>query len=77
MGTCINAGKRLPTIDEILVGLTDQFVNGGSNPGGFIYGFYYWTNNEVSPTMAYASAYPFVANGGFFKGNHYIFRCVK
>jgi hypothetical protein len=43
----LGAGWRLPTTDELTVALTDQFINSGNNPGGFLDNpSVYWTNNE-------------------------------
>lgn len=39
-------GWRLPTADELTGAFTDQFINSGSNPGGFQSGILYWSSEE-------------------------------
>ena len=48
VATCANIGKgwRLPTVKELTIALTDQFINSGTNPSGFNDSpAIYWTDN--------------------------------
>jgi prepilin-type N-terminal cleavage/methylation domain-containing protein len=52
-----NNYSRLPTKEELTIAMTDQFVNGGNNPGGFVYETplwsIYWSSSNASDSVAY------------------------
>ena len=50
VNTCVLGGKRLPDVSELGFALKNQFVDSGSNPGGFIFDSIYWSNEETGST---------------------------
>ncbi len=71
--TCLNLGWRLPTIDELLIALNNQFTDGGSNPGGFVLDVTYWSSKDFTP-----EGYPDTAQGGgTIMGSVYTFADYK
>lgn len=75
------AGSRLPTSDELLLSLENQFLHNGSNPGGFESNIEYWSssNNQGidgwATTGWFVSGQTNVGNGPKTANAHV--RCVR
>jgi prepilin-type N-terminal cleavage/methylation domain-containing protein len=51
-----NGYTKLPTKEELHAALTDQFINGGNNPGGFTYREFYWSSTETNQDVVNVAA---------------------
>jgi type IV pilus assembly protein PilA len=79
--TCTNLGTgwRLPTITELMAGISNQFVSSGVNPGGFTSGTSYWSgtnNGSMAETSGWISNIVQDTNQNKTSFSH-PFRCVK
>ncbi|MFA6797190.1 MAG: DUF1566 domain-containing protein [Candidatus Paceibacterota bacterium] len=75
---CAAIGGRLPTIDELDVALTEQFINSSYFMDGFTY-MYYWSSTEDGSVFAYNGSYGdgYVYNNSDDKSSGYSVRCVR
>ncbi len=75
LGSC----WRLPTIDELVAGLTAQFVDVPSTEGGFAEGSYYWSSTEFGESYAWYAIYYYgdVLSLSNSKNFEFSVRCVR
>lgn len=73
--------SRLPTTDELIAALRNQFVNGGSTPGGFAPSTFYWSSSN-GPTCysghcggSFAAWFGYISDGFYKQPPSYV-RCV-
>lgn len=69
---------RLPVKEELRTALFDQFKNGGSNPGGFQSGAYYWSGSITDGGTAWFGYThdAYIGYGSGSRNNENSVRCV-
>ena len=73
-----NDYSRLPTLEELNTALSNQFISGGSNPGGFSNQFY-WSDTYNTDEAFFAVYDTIIRNSsaGKFITSFLKFRCVR